>query len=177
MSTSDSTRLPAGGTPAFKVIETRYRQRLFRSRLEARYAVFFDAMGIKWDYEPEGFDLGFGQLYLPDFFIYRRGEPFGFWVEVKGRTPTADEKRKFHLLCLQTSQKGVMLVGPPGEGELHFCIWPESSTELFRGIWRCGLLRMCASKDVGEKEYMAWLNAAFERALSARFDSRKRARA
>jgi hypothetical protein len=29
----------------------------FRSRLEARWAVFFDVAGIPWQYEPEGFDL------------------------------------------------------------------------------------------------------------------------
>ena len=28
-----------------------------RSRLEARWAVFFDTAGIAWQYEPEGFDL------------------------------------------------------------------------------------------------------------------------
>jgi hypothetical protein len=28
----------------------------FRSRLEARCAVFFDRLDIAWEYEPEGFD-------------------------------------------------------------------------------------------------------------------------
>jgi len=41
-----------------KPIETVYSDHLFRSRLEARWAVFFDYMGIKWVYEPEGYDLG-----------------------------------------------------------------------------------------------------------------------
>jgi hypothetical protein len=40
-----------------KAIETRYRGYRFRSRSEARWAVFFDAAGIAWQYEPEGFDL------------------------------------------------------------------------------------------------------------------------
>jgi hypothetical protein len=40
-----------------KPIETRYRGYRFRSRLEARWAVFFDVAGIAWRYEPEGFDL------------------------------------------------------------------------------------------------------------------------
>jgi hypothetical protein len=38
-------------------IETLYRGYRFRSRLEARWAVFFDVAGIAWQYEPEGFDL------------------------------------------------------------------------------------------------------------------------
>lgn len=50
-----------------KAIETRYKGYRFRSRLEARWAVFFDALGIKWEYEPEGYDLGEAGWYLPDF--------------------------------------------------------------------------------------------------------------
>lgn len=40
-----------------KAIETLYNGYKFRSRLEARWAVFFDAVGSKWEYEKEGFDL------------------------------------------------------------------------------------------------------------------------
>jgi hypothetical protein len=47
-------------------IETFYRGYRFRSRLEARWAVFLDAAGIRWQYEVEGFDLS-GVYYLPDF--------------------------------------------------------------------------------------------------------------
>ena len=50
-----------------KVINTYYKGYRFRSRLEARWAVFFDACGVEWEYEPEGFDLGNGLYYLPDF--------------------------------------------------------------------------------------------------------------
>ena len=53
-----------------KAIETYYKGYRFRSRLEARWAVFFDAAGIKYEYEPEGFDLGGGLYYLPDFRIW-----------------------------------------------------------------------------------------------------------
>lgn len=34
-------------------IETEYGGYKFRSRLEARWAVFFDMLGIKWEYEEE----------------------------------------------------------------------------------------------------------------------------
>jgi len=37
-----------------KAIQTEYKGYLFRSRLEARWAVFFDACGIEYEYEPEG---------------------------------------------------------------------------------------------------------------------------
>lgn len=40
-----------------KPIETSYKGYRFRSRHEARWAVFFDVVKIKWEYEPEGFEL------------------------------------------------------------------------------------------------------------------------
>src|SRR5581483_11404076 len=52
-----------------KPIETKYRGYRFRSRLEARWAVFFDTAKIRWQYEPQGFDVG-GTAYLPDLHCY-----------------------------------------------------------------------------------------------------------
>lgn len=49
-------------------IETRYRGYRFRSRLEARWAVFFDTAKIRWDYEVQGYDVN-GRAYLPDFYL------------------------------------------------------------------------------------------------------------
>jgi hypothetical protein len=40
-----------------RALETHYNGYRFRSRLEARWAVFFDACGIQYRYEPEGYDL------------------------------------------------------------------------------------------------------------------------
>lgn len=55
---------------ALKAIETRYKGYRFRSRLEARWAVFFDALEIKCEYEPECFELRDGRGYLRDFRIH-----------------------------------------------------------------------------------------------------------
>lgn len=46
----------------FSAIETPYKGHTFRSRLEARWAAFFDEIGWQWNYEP--FDLN---GYIPDF--------------------------------------------------------------------------------------------------------------
>lgn len=51
-----------------KPIETYYDGRHFRSRLEAKWAVFFKTLGIKYEYEPEGYKTSAG-YYLPDFRI------------------------------------------------------------------------------------------------------------
>lgn len=52
-----------------KAIETVYNDHLFRSRLEARWAVFFNALGVRYEYELEGFDLHYNGKYLPDFYL------------------------------------------------------------------------------------------------------------
>ena len=75
---------------SIKAIDTQYKGYRFRSRLEARYAVMFDALGLEWEYEPEGFDLGNGVYYLPDFKVkypeYYGAPAFYEWFEVKGDT-------------------------------------------------------------------------------------------
>lgn len=64
-----------------KAIETVYKGYRFRSRLEARWAVFFDRLKIRYQYEPETFQLD-GVYYLPDFLL---PDLFGtpVYVEVK----------------------------------------------------------------------------------------------
>ena len=61
-----------------KPIETVYNGYRFRSRLEARWAVFFDALEVEYEYEPEGFLLPSGNKYLPDFRIKCYGTRGGF---------------------------------------------------------------------------------------------------
>ena len=80
-----------------KAIETHYNGYRFRSRLEARWAVFFDALGVSYEYEPEGFELDDGTWYLPDFRVKCYGtrgecdsEPFDLYIEVKGHMTEED---------------------------------------------------------------------------------------
>ena len=83
-----------------KAIETRYKGYRFRSRLEARWAVFFDALGVKWEYEKEGYDLGATGWYLPDFWLPEQD----CWFEVKG---VADNESldKMAGLCAQSRKE------------------------------------------------------------------------
>lgn len=62
-----------------KAIETRYKGYRFRSRLEARWAVFFDELGVRYEYEKEGYDLGELGWYLPDFWL----PELRTWFEIK----------------------------------------------------------------------------------------------
>lgn len=75
---------------ALTAIETEYRGCRFRSRIEARWAVFFDALGIEWEYEREGYELGASGRYLPDFWLPEHR----YWIEIKGSYPPIEERRK-----------------------------------------------------------------------------------
>lgn len=74
-----------------KPIETYYNNHRFRSRLEARWAVFFDALELRWEYEPEGYELPNGIYYLPDFKLWTPQLQYS-WVEIKPFNTTADSK-------------------------------------------------------------------------------------
>lgn len=74
-----------------KAIETKYEGYKFRSRLEARWAVFFNAMRLKWEYEVEGFELSDGTWYLPDFKVHTPQNQV-IWYEVKPEGVIDDEK-------------------------------------------------------------------------------------
>lgn len=88
-------------------IETRYKGYRFRSRLEARWAVFFEDLGLTWEYEPQGFELATGR-YLPDFFL----PDIGCWVEVKPDPDSYDWKR-INELAQATGRDVICLTGTP----------------------------------------------------------------
>lgn len=70
----------------FRPIETRHNGILYRSRLEARFALMFDTLRVRFEYESEGYETPFGR-YLPDFWlpdVYMRDRAHkGVLVEVK----------------------------------------------------------------------------------------------
>lgn len=101
-----------------KAIETVYNGYRFRSRLEARWAVFFDALKIEYQYEPEGFDLD-GRWYLPDFYLPEING--GLWVEIKPvKTQKYSHKffdysRKHGMFLPNSGSPGFIVVaGQPG---------------------------------------------------------------
>jgi len=92
-----------------KAIETRYNGYWFRSRLEARWAVFFDALEIDYEYEPEGFDLGDGVWYLPDFWLPTFNYS-GIYCEIK---PIGSVFPKAPLLAQVSGESVWLCAGPP----------------------------------------------------------------
>lgn len=94
-----------------KPIETQYKGYRFRSRLEARWAVFFDALGLQWEYEKQGYKLPGVGWYLPDFWLPQAN----LWVEIKPESPLSDkEKEKLRAFSNATGIENVyVLRGPP----------------------------------------------------------------
>ena len=69
-------------TNEIAAIQTTYKGYRFRSRLEARWAIFFDLSGMRWEYEVEPIKVN-GEAYLPDFklYPYEYGQPV--YMEIK----------------------------------------------------------------------------------------------
>lgn len=99
-----------------KSIDTIYKGYKFRSRLEARYAVFFDVLGIRWEYEVEGYVFEDGGCYLPDFWLPSFNG--GMYVEVKAEDFSTTERELCWKLC-DESQFGVWLA----KGKPDFTLW------------------------------------------------------
>lgn len=103
-----------------KAIETKYKGYKFRSRLEARWAVYLDAIGWEWLYEPEGFDLD-GIRYLPDFLISGmsdQGNLWKLWLEIKPEKPNEIESVKAEKLVMHTGIDLVFGIGIPDPEKL-----------------------------------------------------------
>lgn len=93
---------------AIKAIETRYKGYKMRSRLEAKWGVYFDTLGLAWEFEPEGFDLN-GLWYLPDFWFPQ----VSMYGEVKPKQPDSEEIEKAKRLAEASGYPVLLLVGMP----------------------------------------------------------------
>lgn len=112
-----------------EAIKTRYNDITFRSRLEARWAVFFDILGIKYFYEYEGFkldplpEINFKKFitiflnkdqlwYLPDFYIPKQEKfPENCYFEVKPTLEALieDDEKLFRLSYYKNTMVGILM--------------------------------------------------------------------
>ncbi len=126
--------------------------------MEARWAVFFDALGIEWRYEPEGFimqfdyeefalgwDMSEEELLskgVPQTFKHLDGKEYlylpdfylpelNYWVEIKGPNPTKEEVEKAFILdyMLRNETRSKLRTAKTEADELK--AFKDLSTEVF----------------------------------------------
>lgn len=137
-----------------KVIPTHYNGYYFRSRLEARWAVFFDALNIKYHYEPEGFLLHDGSYYLPDFYL----DDFDLYVEIKPFDKSVvkhvGDGNKWERKCADfrdsTDRAILLCYGDPAEDNFKYlfafdtCDSGGGTSEYWALFtWFCGRIVLC----------------------------------
>lgn len=163
-----------------KAIETVYKGYRFRSRLEAKWAILFDELGIKWEYEIEGFELENGARYLPDFYLI----DFDCYAEVKPKTFSPDEFSKCDMLdkpCLLMDTTSPTLhypifitkidnqfEGDPAHDTYEYYLSRDmfSRVDLRSSAWKKRLYY-----NFGEDYEIYWWDAQMEnKAKSARFE-------
>lgn len=124
-----------------EAIQTHYGEYYFRSRLEARWAYFFDICKITYYYESEGFKDD-GNMYLPDFHLpdtYFMGR-YGLFAEIKNPNYVVGKE------YLWFTQPLVVFTGLPqrniyrnvdrGSYNGGFELYPEIDDH--QVIWLCG---------------------------------------
>ena len=129
-----------------KAIRTEYNGILFRSKLEAEWAKFFDSFKIPWIYEAEGFEFRDGTRYLPDFYLPDAHQ----WFEVKGIMNNID-LHKIEMLGTE-SKKDVIVGYPDGDAQMLDVGWFDGSNDTIE--WDNPFLNFCS--ECGKYSFMTW---------------------
>lgn len=93
-----------------KGVRTKYKGVMFRSRLESRWAGYFDKIGIPWKYEPAKYLIDRNRYYTPDFVL---DVPPTVICEVKPTWQIAVDDARLHLLSAIVDNLCIFLVGDP----------------------------------------------------------------
>lgn len=100
-------------------ILTTYQGITFRSRTEAKWAVFFDHLNIPYKYELEGYAEN-GIAYLPDFFL----EIQDCFIEIKPTSPSKEEIDKAWI-PVETEKKDLFFLCGTPQKYIAFGLFPE----------------------------------------------------
>lgn len=149
-----------------RAIETAYAGCRFRSRTEARWAVFLDELDVSWEFEAQGFHTPAGG-YLPDFYLPDED----LYVEIKGPRPS-----ELELAKCQAVPNLIILVGGIPRHLDQFVYWDWQTCA--KG--RPHLLHRCEEGWATAPAWDAWcfgnrpspeaVQAALTAARSARFE-------
>lgn len=115
-----------------KAIETEYSGCRFRSRTEARWAVFFDHLGWRWQFEPEGFELKAGR-YLPDFKVWTHRRDAPTWFEVKPFKDGCPDDERWSELAQESGTRILIAYGMHRSGDGCESAWAKGKAEPHAG--------------------------------------------
>jgi hypothetical protein len=181
-------------TNNIKPIQTEFKGILYRSRTEARWAVFMDYLNVEFEYEPEGFDLGVHGWYIPDFYLPQ----IDIFLEIKPSMiihPSPTEE-----FAILTKKNIITFCGPPpdpntlmdfngGESGFFqtpygsdfyywFCVCPHCRRADIKFMGRADRINCnCPKSEHGDKGYNhndpVLIDAYKESANAFRFSKRK----
>lgn len=103
------------GIYTIAAIKTTYRSIEYKSRLEARTAIFFYCLGLNFEYEPKYFEIEKDFWYVPDFYL----EDLRLWIEIKGPDIYEEARKKAQGLCQMTNQVVEIWCGSLGVNTIY----------------------------------------------------------
>jgi hypothetical protein len=141
-----------------KAIPTLSKGVTYRSRLEARWSVVFDAMCYGYTYEPEGWDHD-GKTYLPDFWV----DELKAYLAIKPRS-TTDAMRKALAHDVRWQRDAFF------NGELVWVIEGDPVPLRYR-VSVPTVLTESGNREL-EPQEIPWTRAALQQAMACRFGER-----
>jgi len=127
-------------------IETTYNGIKFRSRLEARWAMFFDMIHVRWNYEPEGFTNG-DECYLPDFVLYNvalRDDALPVYIEIKPESFTESQYKEWftkNLVLFNGTPKQFIWGNCDSSGGFQLYPWWDNCMRIWKCV-KCGRMKI-----------------------------------
>jgi hypothetical protein len=119
-----------------KAINTHFDNLYFRSRLEARWAVYFNSLGIDYIYEMEGFEFD-GYKYLPDFYFPK----YDFYGEVKHEHFGDVDVDRWNSFVTNIKKPLIIFDGMPSAKPLKSLFWEDGILCEYQTIPFCNLIK------------------------------------
>jgi hypothetical protein len=166
---SFSSKWPIRRDESHLCTPTEFKGVIHRSRTEARWAVFFDSLGVTAHYEYQAFDLN-GVPYVPDFYIPPQLKcPSEWWFEVKPDPAASLEKPLLWFESMRDKRIGILTDLPRrnskwldymrysilGDQDYAFCQCPRCGAFGFEFEGRCdriGCSCCCGEENTVETE-------------------------
>lgn len=148
----EKARIPDDERPDRKIraIKTLHNGHKFRSRTEARWAVFLEALGVAYEYEKEWVKLPDVGRHLPDFYLPATNR----YVQIKGMEPDDKAQKQAKELSRLKDTWVFIVSGRP------------TSDAQTAGAWG-----FCRGVDRGDGWTWGQIASASEEAINRAFDA------